>query len=588
MNILMTLSQLEVTGAEIYAVTVANKLVEEGHKVFIMSDTLTASTSAQYIPVPFNKRGYLNRIKQVIALVKFIRLNRVNVIHTHSRAAGWVSYFASRICRIPLVTTVHGERHVHVSSLLMRLFGDKAISICENITNQLTTTFRVNRSEIILIRNPLKFYVNGWEGLEQEKKGEQIISIIGRLSGPKAEVISKTLELLTEHFSGYKLICVGGGEEYDRLRAKYGRYVHFVGFVRDIRSWLNQSLVVIGSGRVAAESIAHGKATVAVGESCVVGFVTRENLSIALSSNFGDICEKNSQNNYDLLINEIRKAIRAGKADREVVEIVKKEFDADKIVSEISTVYLSQYIYKKKKEIPILMYHRVVKNESEAGKHGIYVTTRQFEMHMQYLKKNGYKTITFEEMNLYQNCEDRHKNVILTFDDGYEDNYTNMFPILKKYDFKAVIFILAGMRTNAWDAGSNEEPLVKLLNDWQISEMVDYGIQFGSHGMNHRKLTDLNYNELYDEIALSKKLIEEKVGKAINTFCYPYGDVNEKVKNIVKDSGYEYGVATDSGPLAIHEDKYQIRRIAIFPNTTRMRFGRKVRGNYNFKRVKRH
>ncbi|MGC8653085.1 MAG: polysaccharide deacetylase family protein [Candidatus Kryptoniota bacterium] len=583
----MTLSQLEVTGAEIYAVTVANKLIENSHTVFIMSDTLTASTAAHYIPMPFNKRGYLNRFAQIVRMVKFIRLNGIDVIHTHSRAAGWVSYFASRICNIPLITTVHGERHVHVSSLMMRLFGDRAISICENITNQLTTVFRVKSTKIVLIRNPLKFYVKDEGEFDPNNPDRQMISVIGRLSGPKAEVISKILKLLTERFAEYELTCVGGGKEYESLKAKYGHRVKFIGFVRDIRLWFDQSRVVIGSGRVAAEAIARGRATVAVGESCPVGFVTEENLKSALSSNFGDICQNHFSGDYTFLANEIVKAIQAGNSDKKVVKIVREEFGADKIVNKIRDVYLSEWVYKKEREIPVLMYHRVVKDKSEAGKHGIYVTTDQFEMQMIYLKERGYRTITFNELDLYGCCKEKERNVILTFDDGYEDNYTNMFPILKKYGFKAVIFVLGGLSTNIWDAGRRGEPELNLLNDWQISQMAEYGIQFGSHGLSHRRLTVLNDSELYDEIAVSKQVIEKRVGRYINTFCYPYGDVDERVKKFVRDAGYEYGVATDTGPLAIHEDKYHVRRIAVFPDTTLLRFARKVKGNYNFKRVKR-
>lgn len=589
MNILMTLSQLEVTGAEIYAVVVANKLIQNGHNVFIMSDTLTASTSAQWIPVPFNKRSYFNRIKQIIQMVKFIRHNNIHVIHTHSRAAGWVSYFASRICNIPLITTVHGERHVHLSSLIMKLFGDRIISICENVSDQLINVFKVKPSKIILLRNPLKFDVNEQIQSEQESCGRKMITVIGRLSGPKAQVISDVLKLLTEHFTGYELICVGGGKNYEQVKKQYEGKVNFIGFTKDIRAYIDRASVVIGSGRIAAEAIARGKATVAVGESCPIGFVTQENLSLALCSNFGDICKKNFKIDYTFLINEIEKALESGKSDKEVVDVIRKEFDANEIVNKIINIYLSEWIYKKKREIPVLMYHRVVKSKHSAGRHGIYVTIEQFEMHMRYLKEHGYRTITFDELGryLYHSFEDRHKNVILTFDDGYEDNYTNMFPILQKYGFKAVIFLVAGLKTNVWDAGINGEPEVNLLNDKQISEMVDYGIQFGSHGLTHRKLTLLDDEQLYREIVLSKKIIEERIGKPVTTFCYPYGDVDERVKNVVRSAGYEYGVATDTGPLAIHEDRYQIRRIAVFPNTTLYRFARKVKGDYNFRRAKR-
>lgn len=151
----MTLSQLEVTGAEVYAVTIADALVDRGHRVYIMSDTLTKSTKAQYIGVPFNQRNYVNRIRQVVFLIKFIKRNGIQVVHAHSRAAGWVSFFATRFCRIPMITTAHGRRHLHLSSVLIKALGDKIIAVCENVQDQLIGELKVKPGKVEILRNPI-------------------------------------------------------------------------------------------------------------------------------------------------------------------------------------------------------------------------------------------------------------------------------------------------------------------------------------------------------------------------------------------------------------------------------------------------
>ncbi len=87
MNILMTLSQLEVTGAEVYSVTLADKFIERGHKVFIISDTLTKKNNAEYIPAPISKRTLFYRIKNVIFIYRFIKRNNIHIVNAHSRAS---------------------------------------------------------------------------------------------------------------------------------------------------------------------------------------------------------------------------------------------------------------------------------------------------------------------------------------------------------------------------------------------------------------------------------------------------------------------------------------------------------------------
>jgi peptidoglycan/xylan/chitin deacetylase (PgdA/CDA1 family) len=109
---------------------------------------------------------------------------------------------------------------------------------------------------------------------------------------------------------------------------------------------------------------------------------------------------------------------------------------------------------------------------------------------MKFLAKRGFKTITFKDLENVDRTNPNEKYVILTLDDGYEDNYTLAFPILKKYGFKAVIFLVSDLEYNIWDSNFGE-PKVKLLNSEQCLEMLDYGIEFGSHGRYHRDLTKL-------------------------------------------------------------------------------------------------
>jgi peptidoglycan/xylan/chitin deacetylase (PgdA/CDA1 family) len=208
---------------------------------------------------------------------------------------------------------------------------------------------------------------------------------------------------------------------------------------------------------------------------------------------------------------------------------------------------------------------------------GIYVTEEVFEEQLQHLKKNNFKTITFIDVSkaLKGDKTLSKKNIILTFDDGYEDNYSSAFPLLKKYNSTAVIFLVTGQDSNVWDSTKNE-PGAKLLNKEQIKKMFDCGIEFGAHTLNHTNLTEVSKNQLLKEIYNSKIYICKELQIPVISFAYPYGECNKMAKEAVKQLGFEFGVATDSGPLNFLKDLYQIRRQIIFSHTSLFQFRKKI------------
>lgn len=584
MNILLTLSQLEVTGAEVYAVTLADKLVENGHKVFIISDTLTKKTKAAYYPMLFNKRSLPNRIAQIILLCKFIKRNNIDIINSNSRASGWVSFFAAKITGVPKIGTVHGEQAVHASSKKIKVFGDFVFPVCENIRDQLINVFEIDPAKIEIVRNGIVFSDSTPKVQQQNEK--KVISLIGRLSGPKGEIAHEILKALDENFPECLIYVIGGKTIPDYLKCFQKGNIKFIGFVDSIWEWIGKSDVVVGSGRVAIEALSHGINTVAVGEACNAGFINMENLPNALKSNFGDIA---SPKYFDpeKFVADISLALKGPAVTEELIDEIKKNFNVDNFYSKIERMYQSVIVNYYQKEIPVLMYHRLVKDISEAGKHGIYVTVEQFKAHMKYLLLKGYTTITFDDLGKINRFDKTKKYVMLTFDDGYEDNYSLLFPILKEFGLKAVIYMVTHSETNKWDTKNSDEPELKLLTGKQIKEMSDFGIEFGAHTKTHPDLTAIPLSEAETEITESKNTLQAITGKEVISFAYPYGRLNDDIKLLVKNAGFKYGISTDSGPLALHEDFYRIRRIGIFPNTNTLGFARKIKGDYTFKRVAR-
>lgn len=227
-------------------------------------------------------------------------------------------------------------------------------------------------------------------------------------------------------------------------------------------------------------------------------------------------------------------------------------------------------------QIPVLMYHRVVNDKSEAGKHNIYVKLDNLRKQFNFLKRNGYQTTTFKDINIQ---DDQNKKIILTFDDGYVDNYTLLFPLLKEFGFTAVVFLVTKLTKNEWGIVCGE-PAISLMNEAQLKEMHTYGIEFGGHTRNHVNLLLQSDDQLMDEIRGCKNDIEKMLNSEVVSFSYPFGALNENIKSVVKESGYLYGISTKSGPDNFFDDLMQIKRIEISNRTKLYRFKKKVSGDY--------
>lgn len=591
MNILMALSQLEVTGAEVYATTVADELIKRGNKVYIISDTLSTNTEAEYIKLEFNKRSLLKRVEHIKKIYKIIKEKDIHIVHAHSRASSWSCQIACKLANIPLITTTHGRQPVHLSRKIIKGFGEHSIAVCENIKNHISKDLGFKENNITVLRNPINFVEKSIEKKENERK---IISIIGRLSGPKGDVTYDLLKIFGEKdfFNEYKIRVIGGKDLPEKFYPFKEQGVEFLGYIKDVQEKILSSDIVIGAGRVAIESILNKVPVIAIGETEYVGLIRSKNLEKALASNFGDIGNfKYPEINKELLLNDIKDALLYETLEKEKLKnIVFSEVNLQNIVDKIEKKYFSLYVKTKKWEVPVVMYHRVINTVENEGFHGTYIYEDIFRKHLKYLKENNYEVITFKDLEKisWRNRFNLNKKyIILTFDDGYVDNYKIAFPILKEFGFTATIFLMAESTYNEWDVNASNEKAFPLMTKEMILEMQNYGIEFGAHTFNHPKINKISNQEIEYQVIECKKILEEKIGEKIIIFAYPYGILNDYAKEMAKKAGYTFAVATDSGPVCLSDDLFQIRRIAIFPITNLRSFKRKVKGNYNFIKMKR-
>ncbi len=233
----------------------------------------------------------------------------------------------------------------------------------------------------------------------------------------------------------------------------------------------------------------------------------------------------------------------------------------------ILTVLFSIYAINKP-GIIILMYHKIGVPKPHARIKGLYVEPKTFEKHIKLLKKLGYSFITYHDyINHAHNTAYFKKKIMITLDDGYEDNYTNLFPILKKHKVPAHIFMITGaigkknFTEGGWDREKVEEDM---LTETQIIEMNKSGLVFfGSHCVDHKPITVFTDEERLIQLVESKERLETLLSTPIDMFAFPIGVFNNKALEDVKKSGYSISFTTDEGRNYPETDRYQLKRIGI-------------------------
>lgn len=586
MNILMALSQLEVTGAEVYATTVGNELTRRGHNVFYVSDTLTKPTLGPVFKLRFNKRSILRRFWHVFYLIYLIKKHHIQLVHAHSRASGWSSYVACKLTGTPMITTVHGRQPVHASRKAFHALGLRAVAVCEDIAHQIVDNLGVDPAIVQVLRNGIE--TDKFQPVPAPDNPKPVIAIISRLSGPKGELCYRLLDEVLD-LDACKVRIVSGTKVPERFARFEGR-AEFVGYVDDVSALLASCDLVIGAGRVAMEALLCGRPAFAIGEARAIGLVTEQNLDDALASNFGDIGPKDLAIDFAALKGEIETALTSKTVPEAIRQRIQDEYGLQGVVSGLETIYQDTVVETLRREMPVIMYHRFIEQDSEKGVHGTWMPITMFEKHLRLMKWLGYETLTFRDLadkGFIHRLQYGKKYLMITADDGYQDNLTRMLPLLEKYGYKAVVYVVTGEGYNRWDVEhpTNPDTKVSLMSGEQVKALAASGhVEIGGHTLTHPRLSKLTPEQQAHEIQENKRQLEALLGHPLLSFAYPYGDINDSAKEQAIAAGYRFAVATNSGPKAMHQDPYQIRRIAIFPRTDVFGLWRKIRGNYVFRK----
>jgi peptidoglycan/xylan/chitin deacetylase (PgdA/CDA1 family) len=229
--------------------------------------------------------------------------------------------------------------------------------------------------------------------------------------------------------------------------------------------------------------------------------------------------------------------------------------------------------------VPIIAYHRV----NDFRQDMLTVNTELFHQQMSYLKKKGYQSINLDDLvSFYLNRDSNlpDKPIVITFDDGFQDNYLYAFPILNEFGFKATFFLILDLIGTdiIFEKNKMDKPDLskdKMLSWNEIKKMHEEGMKFGAHTCSHTNLLNISQKQAEQEIFGSYSKFVQQMDYPPLFFCYPYGVFDEGIKILVKRAGFRGAVVTPNCHLE-EEDLFALFRVGIYGHNNLQTFKFKI------------
>lgn len=206
--------------------------------------------------------------------------------------------------------------------------------------------------------------------------------------------------------------------------------------------------------------------------------------------------------------------------------------------------------------IPILMYHYVeyVEDKGDTIRQSLNITPYTFEKQLQTFVDAGYTFFTAKDIGELFDGKQHilpQKSVVITFDDGYRDFYTDVYPLLQKYHAKATVYVIAGF-----------VDYKNYMTEAQVKEVAASGlVDVGAHTVHHVGLKYADKKTVKKEVEESKKMLEDMLGVPVISFAYPDGSYDDDVVQMVKNAGFTTAVSTSPGIEQGVENRYALFRL---------------------------
>ena len=210
--------------------------------------------------------------------------------------------------------------------------------------------------------------------------------------------------------------------------------------------------------------------------------------------------------------------------------------------------------------VPSLTYHKVGPRPARVRLKGLYVSKQLFERQLSELRQAGFRTGTFGPPS--DDPGNSTRRIALTFDDGFVNVFKHALEPLAAYGFQAIEFLVADLlgRSNEWEVPQGEAP-EPLMDAAQVRDWLAAGHEIGSHTLTHPFLAQISPKQAREEIFASKKKLEDSFGAPIRHFCYPYGEWNPAIRDLVIGAGYETACTTEFGVNAAGTPPHELKRI---------------------------
>lgn len=224
---------------------------------------------------------------------------------------------------------------------------------------------------------------------------------------------------------------------------------------------------------------------------------------------------------------------------------------------------------KTTKTVPILMYHSIATQPGNI----LRIPKTRFDEQMKWLKDNGYSSVTLDEA--YEAVSEKkelpEKSVVITFDDGYIDNYENAFPVLKKYGMSGTVFMITG---------KIDDKANGYLTADMLKEMDKSVLKIEAHTIDHKDLDKLSYKKQLEELKGSKETLENLLDRKIEFMAFPSGKYNSNTIKAAKESGYKMCFKMNGGQGTIDDDIYEFPR--FFVGEDMGEFEERIEGTFNY------
>jgi len=229
--------------------------------------------------------------------------------------------------------------------------------------------------------------------------------------------------------------------------------------------------------------------------------------------------------------------------------------------------------------VPILMYHEISTDGPDTFRKYV-VTPSAFARQMQWLASHGYTSISLATL-----CANRteqralpHRPVVITFDDGYQDCVEHAGVVLQRHGFCGVMFAVAGLVGDSSRWLMHERGFERPLAGWAaLRAFADAGSEVGAHTWSHPRLCAVHPDEALNELATSRHVLEQGLGRPVVHLAYPFGSVNARVRALAAETGYRTACTTEVGVSASSEDLLMLRRVPITGRDSLLDFVCRVR-----------